>query len=42
VLGGGAAGALAGLFLGRNRVTLLSISPNTDLDLRLTSPLAVQ
>jgi hypothetical protein len=42
VLGGGAAGALAGLFLGRNRVTLISITPNTDLDLRLTSPLGVQ
>lgn len=42
VLGGGAAGALAGLFLGRNRVTLLSISPDTDLDLRLTSPLNAQ
>lgn len=42
ILGGGAAGALAGLFLGRERVTLYSISPDTDLDLRLTSPLVVR
>jgi hypothetical protein len=42
ILGGGAVGALAGLFLGRNRVTLYSISPDTDLDLRLTSPLVMR
>jgi hypothetical protein len=42
VLGGGALGVLAQLFLGRNRVTLISIDPNTDLDLALSSPLALR
>lgn len=42
VLGGGAAGALAGFFLGRDSVTLVSINPNTDLNLRLNTTLAMQ
>ncbi|MCU0523298.1 MAG: S-layer homology domain-containing protein [Elainella sp. Prado103] len=42
VLGGGAAGALAGFFLGRDSVTLISINPNTDLALTLNAPLAMQ
>ncbi|HEY9664287.1 MAG TPA: S-layer homology domain-containing protein [Allocoleopsis sp.] len=42
VLGGTAVGALAGLFLGRNRVTLVTIDPNTDLDLKLDSPLVLR
>ncbi|GAB4384593.1 MAG: S-layer homology domain-containing protein [Elainellaceae cyanobacterium] len=42
VLGGGALGALAGLFLGRNRITLIEIDPEADLDLTLTSPLAIR
>jgi S-layer homology domain len=41
VLGGGAVGTLLATFLGRNRVTLISIDPNTDLDLALDSPLAL-
>lgn len=41
VLGGGAVGTLLATFLGRNRVTLISIDPNTDLDLTLDSPLAL-
>jgi len=32
---------LLATFLGRNRVTLISIDPNTDLDLTLDSPLAL-
>jgi hypothetical protein len=42
VLGGGAAGAVAGYLLGRDSVTLLSVNPNTDLNLTLNSPLAVR
>lgn len=42
VLGGTAVGALAGLFLGRNRITLVAIDPDTDLDLRLDTPLVLQ
>lgn len=42
VLGGGALGALAGLFLGRNRITLITIDPDTDLDLTLNAPLAIR
>lgn len=42
VLGGAGAGALLNFFLGRDRVTLISIDPNTDLDLTLNSPLALQ
>jgi hypothetical protein len=42
VLGGGAAGALAGYFLGRDSVTLISINPNTDLNLTLNAPLAMR
>jgi S-layer homology domain len=41
VLGGGAVGTLLATFLGRNRITLISIDPNTDLDLTLDSPLAL-
>ncbi len=42
VLGGTALGALAGLFLGRSRVTLIAIDPAADLDLTLNSPLAIR
>jgi hypothetical protein len=42
VLGGGAVGTLLATFLGRNRVTLISIDPDTDLDLALDSPLALR
>jgi hypothetical protein len=42
VLGGGAVGTLLATFLGRNRVTLIAIDPNTDLDLALDSPLALR
>ncbi|HEY9641999.1 MAG TPA: S-layer homology domain-containing protein [Coleofasciculaceae cyanobacterium] len=42
VLGGGAAGALGGLYLGRNEITLISISPDTDLDVTLDSPLVIR
>lgn len=42
VLGGAGAGALAGLFLGRNSVTLYTINPDTDLALTLNSPLALR
>jgi hypothetical protein len=42
VLGGGAAGALGGLYLGRNEITLISISPNTDLDVTLDAPLTIR
>ncbi|MCU0550017.1 MAG: hypothetical protein MUC48_11770 [Leptolyngbya sp. Prado105] len=41
VLIGTGAGALGGLLLGRNRNQVISINPQTDLDLRLTSFLAV-
>lgn len=42
VLGGGAVGAVAGFLLGRDRVTLISINPNTDLALTLSAPLAMR
>jgi hypothetical protein len=42
VLGGGALGTLAGLFLGNNRVELISINPDTDLDLELIQALTVR
>jgi hypothetical protein len=42
VLGGGAVGAVAGFLLGRDRVTLISINPNTDLALTLNAPLAMR
>lgn len=42
VLGGAGAGALGGLYLGRNEITLISISPNTDLDVTLDSPLVIR
>jgi hypothetical protein len=42
VLGGGAVGTLLAAFLGRNRVTLITIDPDTDLDLALDSPLALR
>lgn len=42
VLGGGAAGALAGFFLGRDQVSLIAIDPNTDLNLTLNAPLAMR
>ncbi|OLP17304.1 S-layer protein [Leptolyngbya sp. 'hensonii'] len=41
VLGGAGVGTLIGLFLGRDRVTLISINPNTDLNLTLNSDLLV-
>jgi hypothetical protein len=39
VLGGAGVGALIGLFLGRNSVTLASVNPNTDLALTLNADL---
>ena len=39
VLGGAGVGALIGLFLGRNSVTLASVNPNTDLAVTLNSDL---
>ena len=42
VLGGAGAGALGGLYLGRNEITLISVSPNTDLDVTLDSPLIIR
>ncbi|WAL62633.1 S-layer homology domain-containing protein [Thermocoleostomius sinensis] len=42
VLGGAALGGLAGLFLGRDRITLISINPAVDLDLTLDSPLVMR
>jgi hypothetical protein len=41
VLIGTGVGALAGLIFGGDRVDLISIRPNTDLNLRLSSPLTV-
>lgn len=41
VLGGAGVGALIGLFLGRDQVTLITIDPNTDLNLKLTTDLAL-
>ncbi|MBI4784455.1 MAG: S-layer homology domain-containing protein [Oscillatoriophycideae cyanobacterium NC_groundwater_1537_Pr4_S-0.65um_50_18] len=42
VLGGAGAGALGGLYLGRNEITLISISPDTDLDVTLDAPLVIR
>jgi hypothetical protein len=42
VLGGAGAGALGGLYLGRNEITLISISPDTDLDVTLDAPLVLR
>ncbi|WP_416674521.1 S-layer homology domain-containing protein [Egbenema bharatensis] len=42
VLGGAGLGALAGLFLGRSRVTLIAIDPAVDLDLTLEEPYVVR
>lgn len=42
VLGGAAFGALASVFLGRDRVELIAINPNTDLNLTLGSDLVLQ
>ena len=39
VLGGTAIGTLIGLFLGRDRIDLIVVNPDTDLDLRLNSDL---
>lgn len=39
VLGGAGVGALIGLFLGRNSVTLASVNPNTDLAVTLNADL---
>lgn len=41
VLGGAGVGTLVGLFLGRNSVDLVAIDPDTDLQLTLTSNLAL-
>ena len=42
VLGGAGLGALAGWILGGSEAELISIDPNTDLNLALSSPLAVR
>ena len=42
VLGGAALGALGGWILGRDRVELISIDPNRDLDITLESDLALR
>ena len=42
VLGGAAAGALGGVFVGREQVELIAIQPDRDLALTLKSPLTVQ
>ncbi|AFZ34321.1 hypothetical protein Sta7437_0727 [Stanieria cyanosphaera PCC 7437] len=42
VLGGGAIGAAAGWLLGRKQVELISIDPNSDLNLTLQSDLALR
>lgn len=41
VLGGAAFGGLIGYFRGRDRVTLVTIDPNADLDVTLNSPLVL-
>ncbi|AFZ11209.1 S-layer domain-containing protein [Crinalium epipsammum PCC 9333] len=41
VLGGAGIGTLLGLFLGRDRVDLVVVEPNTDLNLQLTQDLVV-
>ncbi len=42
VLPGAAIGALAGFFLGRDKVDLIAINPNTDLSLTLASDLVIR
>ncbi|MEB3338915.1 MAG: S-layer homology domain-containing protein [Leptolyngbyaceae bacterium] len=42
VLGGAGVAALLGLFLGQDKATLISINPNTDLNLRVNSNLVVR
>ena len=42
VLPGAAVGALAGFFLGRDKVNLIAINPNTDLNLTLSSDLVIR
>lgn len=42
VLSGAGLGTLAGLFLGRNQVELISINPDTDLDLQLNEALVIR
>jgi hypothetical protein len=42
VLGGAGIGALLGVFLGRDRVQLIAIDPNTDLNLTLNSDLSLR
>ncbi len=42
VLGGAAAGALAGVLLGRDRVDLIAINPNTDLSVTINSDLVLR
>jgi len=42
ILGGGAVNSLIGFFRGRDRITLISINPNADLDITLTAPLALR
>jgi hypothetical protein len=42
VIGGAALGALGGWILGRDRVELISIDPNQDLDITLNSDLALR
>ncbi len=41
VLGGAGLGTLLGLFRGKNSVTLISIDPNTDLNLKLNQDLVI-
>ena len=41
VLGGAGLGALGGIFLGKDKVEVISIDPNEDLDITLTSRLAL-
>lgn len=42
VLGGGVAGGLLNFFLGRDRITLLVVDPETDLALTVNSPIMLQ
>jgi hypothetical protein len=42
VLPGAAIGALAGFFLGKDKVELIAINPNTDLNLTLSSDLVIR
>lgn len=42
VLPGAAVGALAGFFLGKDKVELIAINPNTDLNLTLASDLVIR